>query len=135
MAFDAVSFFVFSSCICSIAFSPKGVAALSSPSMLAAMFMKMLPVTGCPLGISGKSRVKTGLSSLARTLTTPPRSPIFMMPSHKASTPVSPSEISNAVFDVSNVESIIAGKTSKSPKKMSFTSAMTNAMRKKAIQM
>ena len=46
MGFDAVSFFVFSSCICSMAFRPSGVAALSSPSILAAIFMKMLPVTG-----------------------------------------------------------------------------------------
>ena len=46
MGFDAVSFFVFSSCNCSIAFRPRGVAALSSPSILAAMFIKMLPVTG-----------------------------------------------------------------------------------------
>ena len=34
------------SSICSIAFRPKGVAALSSPSILAAMFIKILPVTG-----------------------------------------------------------------------------------------
>ena len=37
----AVSFFGFSSCMLSIAFRPNGVAALSSPSMLAAMFMKI----------------------------------------------------------------------------------------------
>ena len=46
IGFDAVSFFVFNSCICSIAFSPNGVAALSRPNMLAAIFMKILPVTG-----------------------------------------------------------------------------------------
>ena len=40
------AFLVLSSCICSMAFRPRGVAALSRPSMLAAMFMKMLPVTG-----------------------------------------------------------------------------------------
>ena len=37
---------VASCCICSIAFRPSGVAALSRPSILAAIFMKMLPVTG-----------------------------------------------------------------------------------------
>ena len=63
--FDAVSFFTFSSCNLSIAFRPSGVAALSSPSMLAAMFMKMLPKTGWLRGISGKRRVKTGLSRRA----------------------------------------------------------------------
>ena len=131
----AVSFFGLSSWSCSIAFSPSGVAALSSPSMLAATFMKMLPVTGCPLGMSGKRRVKTGERARARTLTTPPFSPIFIMPSHSESTPVSPSEISNAVFDVSNVEFMIAGNTSVSPMKTSRMRAMQKAMRKKAIQM
>ena len=134
MAFEAVSFFVFSSCICSIAFRPSGVAALSSPSMFAAIFMKILPVTGWPLGISGNSRVKTGDNRRASTLTTPPRSPIFMMPSHSARTPVRPKEISNAVFDDEKVESIIAGNTSKSPKTTSRTNAMAKAIRKKAIQ-
>ena len=41
---------------------------------------------------------------------------------------------SKAVFDEENVESIIAGNTSKSPKNTSFTSAITNAMMKNAIQ-
>ena len=109
---DAVSFFVFSSCICSIAFSPKGVAALSSPNMLAAMFMKIEPVTGCPFGMSGNSFVNTGDNTLANTLTTPPFSPTFITPSQSDKTPVRPSEISNAVFDEENVESIIAGNTS-----------------------
>ena len=62
----AVSFFGFNSCNPSMAFKPKGVAALSSPSMLAARFMKMLPVTGCPFGMSGKSFVNSGLSTRAK---------------------------------------------------------------------
>ncbi len=129
---------VFSSlscCNCSIAFSPSGVAALSSPSMFAATFMKMLPVAGCPLGMSGKSLVNTGDKIRASMLTTPPRSPIFIMPSHRASIPVRPSEISKAVFEVSNVEFIIAGNTSVSPRNTNLTNAMTNAIRKNAIQM
>ena len=134
IGFDAVSFFVFSSCICSIAFRPRGVAALSSPNILAAMFIKMEPVTGCPLGISGNRRVKTGDSTRANTLTTPPFSPTFITPSQSDSTPVNPNEISNAVFDDENVESIIAGNTSKSPKNANFTAAITNATRKNAIQ-
>ncbi len=96
--------------------------------------MKMLPVTGCPLGMSGKRRTNTGLSILASAATTPPRSPIFMMPSHRESTPVSPSEISKAVFDDANVESIMAGNTSRSPMNTSRTAATANAMTKKAIQ-
>ena len=134
IGFHAVSFFGFSSCICSIAFSPSGVAALSSPSMLAARFMKIEPVTGWPLGMSGNSFVNTGDSSRARKLTTPPFSPTFIMPSHSDSTPVSPNEISNAVFDDENVESIIAGNTSKSPQNTSFTVAITKASRKNATQ-
>ena len=130
----AVSFLGFSSCNCSIALSPKGVAALSSPSMLAAMFMKILPVTGCPLGTSGKSLQKTGLSRRASTFTTPPFSPIFMMPNQSESTPVRPSEISKAVFDESKVAFIMAGKTSMSPIHSSLTLAMTKASRKNATQ-
>ena len=112
MGFVAVSFFGFSCCSCSMALRPRGVAALSRPSMLAAMFMKMEPVTGCPLGMSGNSLLNTGESNLASAFTIPPFSPIFIMPSQRESTPVSPSDISNAVFDESNVEFIIAGNTS-----------------------
>ncbi len=46
LAFNSSIFPFFNSCNCSIAFRPSGVAALSRPSMLAAMFMKMEPVTG-----------------------------------------------------------------------------------------
>ena len=38
------------------------------------------------------------------------------------------------VFDEANVESIIAGNTSKSPQNTSFTNAITNAMMKNATQ-
>ena len=112
MELEAVSFFVFNSCSPSIAFRPSGVAALSRPSMLAERFMKMLPMTGWLRGISGNSFANTGPSTRARAFTTPPRSPIFMMPIHSESTPVSPSEISNAVLAESNVELMTAGNTS-----------------------
>ncbi len=42
----AVSFFPFSSCNSVMAFSPSGVAALSSPSMLADTFMNIDPMAG-----------------------------------------------------------------------------------------
>ena len=135
IALLAVSFLGLSACKPSMALSPSGVAALSSPSILAAMFIKMLPTTGCPSGMSGKSRRNTGESHRASTWTTPPFSPIFMMPIQRESTPVSPKEISKAVLAVSNVELMMAGNTSKSPKTMRRTTAMTNAMTKKAIQM
>ena len=131
---DAVSFFWFRSCNCSIALRPSGVAALSSPSILAAIFINIEPVTGCPLGMSGNSLVKIGLRILANTFTTPPFSPIFMMPSHKDRTPVNPNDISKAVLDDENVESIMAGKTSKSPQKINFTKAITKAMIKNPTQ-
>ena len=123
-----------SACSPSIAFRPSGVAALSSPSMLAERFIKMLPTTGCPSGISGKSRLKSGPSQRASTATTPPCSPMRMMPIHNDSTPVRPREISKAVLAVSKVEAMMAGKTSVSPKTRSFTMAMTKAMRKNANQ-
>ncbi len=133
IGFVAVSFFGLSSCICCIAFSPVGVAALSSPSMLEAMFMKILPITGWFFGMSGKSFVKTGLSARANTFTTPAFSPIFMMPSQRASTPVSPREISKAFFEESKVESTIFWKMVVSPI-ASPMSAKMNAITKKAIQ-
>ena len=130
----AVSFWGFSSCKPSMAFSPKGVAALSSPNILAARFIKILPVTGCPFGISGNSLLKTGLNNLENKAMTPPFSPIFMMPSQSESTPVSPKEISKAVFEELNVELMISGNTPVSPKKISRKAAMTKAIKKKAIQ-
>ena len=98
------------------------------------MFMKMLPMAGWFLGMSGKSLVKTGLSTRARALTAPAFSPIFMMPSHRASTPVRPREVSKAVFEVSKVESTILWNIVTSPM-LSLMQAMTKAMTKKAIQM
>jgi hypothetical protein len=102
--------------------------------MLAAIFMKIEPVTGCPLGMSGKSLENTGDKIRARKLTTPPFSPTFITPNQRANTPVSPKDISNAVFEEENVESIIAGNTSMSPQKINFTTAITKASRKKATQ-
>ena len=66
---------------------------------------------------------------------TPPFSPIFMMPSHKESTPVKPREISKAVFEELKVELMISENTSASPRNTRRKVAMTKAIRKKAIQM
>ena len=108
----AVSFFGLRLCNSCIAFSPTGVAALSSPSILAEKFINIDPNAGCPLGISGKSLVSTGLRKLAKRCTKPLSSPIFSIPIHRVSVPVSPNVISNPTFEASNVESIIAGKAS-----------------------
>ena len=134
MGFVAVSFFGLSSCICCMAFRPVGVAALSRPSMLEATFMKMEPMAGWFFGMSGKSREKTGLSMRASTFTAPAFSPIFMMPSQSASTPVRPSEVSKAVFEVSNVESTIFWKIVVSPIS-SWTMAKRKETTKNPIQM
>ena len=75
---------------------PMGVAALSSPSMLAEMFMNIAPMAGCPLGMPGNSREKKGLIRRPKNSITPAFSPIFIMPSHRVSTPVSPSDTWNA---------------------------------------
>ena len=129
----AVSFFGLSSCICCMAFSPVGVAALSSPSMLEAMFMNILPITGWFLGMSGKSFVKTGLNALASTFTMPACSPIFIIPSQSDSTPVSPNDISKAFFDESKVDCTIFWKTVTSPKQ-SEIKAKRKAITKNATQ-
>ena len=132
---EAVSFFGFRSCSSFIAFNPSGVAALSRPSILADIFMKMEPNTGCPLGMSGNRRQSTGLRKRASALINPLFSPIFMMPNQRASTPVSPSDISNAVLEESNVEFMIAVNISVSPKTITFIRAMIKAMTKNPIQM
>ena len=68
-------------------------------------------------------------------LTSPPFSPICIMPIHRDNTPVRPREISKAVFAEEKVLSIMAGNTEVSPMNTRRTSAMRNAMRKNPIQM
>ena len=110
------------------------MAALSSPSILADIFMKMEPNTGCPLGMSGNRRQSTGLRKRASALISPLFSPIFMIPSQRASTPVSPRDISKAVFEESKVEFMIAVNISVSPRKITFIRAIMKAITKNAIQ-
>ena len=66
----ADSLFGFNSCNCCMAFNPIGVAALSSPSKFADRFMKIEPVTGWSLGISGKSLLNTGAANRANACIT-----------------------------------------------------------------
>ena len=58
--------------------------------------MKMAPIAGWSFGMPGKRREKNGLTRRAIAAVTPPFSPIFMIPIHSDSTPVSPNEISKA---------------------------------------
>ena len=71
---------------------------------------------------------------LPKTFTTPAFSPIFMMPSQRASTPVSPREISKAFLEESKVESTIFWKIVVSPIANPMSAKM-NAITKNAIQM
>src|SRR5690606_22519585 len=59
-ASDAVSLSGLISCNSLIALSPNGVAALSSPRMLALKFMMIDPVAGWFFGIDGNKREKKG---------------------------------------------------------------------------
>ena len=115
MALEAFDLSLFSSCNSPIALSPIGVAALSRPSMFAAIFISIEPKTGCPFGISGKMRLKNGLMALPSVFTAPACSPIFIIPIHKASTPVRPKESSKPVLALSKVELRIAEKISTLP--------------------
>ena len=92
------------SCNSDIAFSPIGVAALSKPSTLADTFISIEPNTLCPLGTSGKIRLKNGATPLLKVLITPPCSPIFIIPVQKVSTPVRPSASSKPVLALVKVE-------------------------------
>ena len=84
--------------------------------------------------MSGKRRVKTGLSIFESRFTMPPFSPIFITPIQSESTPVSPMEISNAVLALSNVEPTMSANTPELPVKH-WMMAHTAAKRKNAIQM
>ena len=115
IALEALDLSELSSCSSPIALSPIGVAALSRPNMFAAIFMSIDPKTGCPLGMSGKMRLKNGLIALPKEFTAPARSPIFRIPIHKARTPVRPRESSKPVLALSKDELRIAEKISTFP--------------------
>ena len=130
-----LSSFGFNSCNCFIACRPIGVAALSSPSMFALMFMSIVPTTGWFFGISGKSLLNSGETIFARICTAPAFSPIFMMPSQSERMPVRPMAISNAVFDMSNAPRIALLKIPVSPKASHCTMHAINAPKKNTSQM
>ncbi len=129
-----LSSFGFRSCSCFMALRPIGVAALSRPSMFALMFMSIVPTTGCPFGISGKSLEKSGCTIFAKIWTAPAFSPIFRMPSHRLKMPVRPSAISNAVLDMSKAPRIALLKMPVSPKASHWTMHAINAPKKNTSQ-
>ena len=115
MGLLAVSLRGLISCISFMAFSPSGVAALSSPNILADIFIKIEPKAGWFFGRSGNNRVNRGLIQREKVAMTPPRSPIFINPSHKDKTPVNPRDISKAVLAEENVEFMISLQMSRLP--------------------
>jgi hypothetical protein len=129
----AVSLLGFRSWSSRMALRPMGVAALSRPSTLAAMFMVMEPRAGCPLGTSGNRRANRGASQRPRAARKPACSPIFITPSHRHMTPVSPRATSKAVFAESKAAFITAANTVGSPPRYCSTAA-PKATRKKPIQ-
>ena len=64
----------------------------------------------------------------------PPRSPIFINPSHKDRTPVSPNDISKAVLAEVNEEFMISFQIVRFPKNTDWITATPKAIRKKDIQ-
>ena len=134
IAFEALVLSVFNSCSSLMAFKPMGVAALSRPSMFAETFISIVPKTGWPLGISGNMRLKNGLMMRPKEFTAPARSPIFMIPIHKASTPVSPRESSKPVLALSKVELRISEKISTLPKQRACTKPIITANKISEIQ-
>ncbi len=97
-----------------MAFNPIGVAALSSPSKFADRFMKIEPVTGWSLGISGKSLLNTGAANRANACITP-FSPILAIPSQSDKIPVNPNEISKPVLAEAKEALIISVKKQRYP--------------------
>ena len=111
-----------------------GVAALSSPSILAETFMKIDPMAGCPLGTPGKRRVKSGEIRRPKKPITPARSPIFISPSQSERMPVRPSEISKPVAAELNEADMTDDHTDTSPITSDWKRAKTKVTRKNAIQ-
>ncbi len=53
--------------------------------------MIIAPIAGCSAGTSGNSRIRTGRSSRAITVSSPPASATFMRPRNSVITPTRPS--------------------------------------------
>ena len=87
--------------------SPSGVAALASPSMLAAMFMIIEPIAGWSGGTSGKSRVISGRRARAMACMMPDLSASRITPSQSAITPASGrAMVITAVLQASNAAAV-----------------------------
>ena len=134
-ALDAVPGSLFNVSRLSIAFRPKGVAALSRPSMLALKFITISPIAGCCSGISGNNRLSKGFSKRASQRTAPAFSAIFIRPRKKIIVPASgnPTLITESLAAV-NKPSTMVLKMSVLPNTSHFIMATRNPVTKKKIQ-
>ena len=101
-----------------IAFKPKGVAALPRPSMLEAKFMTIAVIAGWSAGTSGKSRRKSGRRPRMMTRSRPPSEATRTSPRKKTIAPVSPITssmarlaVSRDVLETSSIRPVKAAKT------------------------
>src|SRR6185312_16157616 len=90
IASDAVPGVLLSLLSSSIAFNPKGVAALANPKTLAEIFKVMAPNTGWSRGICGNKKRSIGLMNFAKPRINPASSAMRISPNHKAIIPISP---------------------------------------------
>ena len=93
----ASSFLGLCSCNCSIAFSPIGVAALSSPRKFAAIFSTTVEMAGLFSGTSFINTLNRGVSFCEIFCAIPASSTSLSIPSQKLKIPASPSDISTAL--------------------------------------
>ena len=133
-ASEAVSLSGLRLCRSCMAFSPMGVAALSSPSMLAARFMVMEPMAGCPAGTSGIRRVNSGVTARDNMPIRPLCSAMRNKPSHSAISPIRPMAISTDSEAISNMLAMTSLKTSGFWPVNHCQSAARKPSRKKAVQ-
>ena len=124
----AVSLSPFSSWSSSIALIPSGVAALLSPSTLAAMATTIAPAAGWSAGTSGNIHRRTGRNARPSMVTRPAASAIRMIPSHSVITPTRPIEISTAVEAESTVAFVTASAVPLNAATTSATAISPNQM-------
>ena len=134
MASEALSGSLLSSCRRFMVSSPRGVAALSSPSRLAEILIKILPMAGSPCGIEGNSVRSRGLIPLAIRGMSPLFSPTLISPIQKQRTPVRARAISKAARADSKVACRMVLKMVRSPWKMHRTHPASKAETKKATK-
>lgn len=131
----AVSLSGFKVCKLSIAFKPKGVAALSKPSRLAEKFIIICPMAGCFGGTSGNNLPKKGPTIRDKNRMAPAFSPMFMNPKKSVMMPISLKERSTLSPADLNIPSVMVLKIVTSPVTAHLKKAITKATIKKANHM